>query len=86
MEGNDPISISFLLDTNAPDLMQGISEGIADLAPSFLTARDHVSIYVMGCGLTRSLNDVPANGGELEGWSGRGVEIVDDTPGEGREL
>ena len=66
MEGNDPISISFLLDTNAPDLMQGISEGIADLAPSFLTARDHVSIYVMGCGLTRSLNDVPVAGGILK--------------------
>jgi hypothetical protein len=65
-EGNDPISISFLLDTNAPNLLQGIANGIADLSPSFLTARDHASIYVMGCGLTRSLNDVPVAGGVLK--------------------
>lgn len=65
-EGNDPISISFLLDTNETELLRGISEGIAGLAPLFLNARDHVSIYVMGCGLTRSLNDVPVAGGILK--------------------
>src|SRR5215471_861451 len=60
LEGNDPISMSILLDTNAKDFMPGISDDIAALAPAWLAPRDHVSIYAMDCGLIRSLNDVPA--------------------------
>jgi hypothetical protein len=61
LEGNDPISMSILLDTNAKDFMPGISNDIAGMAPASLTARDHVSIYAMDCGLIRGLNDVPAD-------------------------
>jgi len=61
LEGNDRISMSILLDTNAKDFMPGISNDIAGMAPASLTARDHVSIYAMDCGLIRGLNDVPAD-------------------------
>jgi hypothetical protein len=61
-EGNDPISLSILLDTSGAtaDLMPKISDAISALAPSSLSARDHVSIYAMDCDLTRSLSDLPA--------------------------
>jgi hypothetical protein len=64
-EGNDPISLAILLDPTgaAASLMPRINDAIAALAPSSLTTRDHISIYAMDCGLTRSLNDVP-----LESW------------------
>jgi hypothetical protein len=60
-EGNDPISLAILLDPTgaAASLMPRINDAIAALAPSSLTTRDHISIYAMDCGLTRSLNDVP---------------------------
>ena len=60
-EGTDPISLSILLDTGgaAADLLPKIDDAIAALAPSSLTARDHVSIYALDCDLTRSLNDTP---------------------------
>jgi hypothetical protein len=59
-EGNDPISLAILLDTSgaAADLMPTINDAIAALAPTSLSARDHISIYVMDCALTRSLNDL----------------------------
>ena len=66
LEGNDPISMSILLDTNAKDFMPGISNDIAALAPAWLTARDRVSVYAMDCTLVRSLNDVPANSASLK--------------------
>lgn len=72
LEGNDPISMSILLDTNAKDFMPGISDDIAALAPAWLTARDHVSVYAMDCGLVRSLNDVPAESATLK----RGVDAA----------
>lgn len=67
-EGNDPISLSILLDTDgaAADLLQKIDDAIAALAPSSLTARDHVSIYVLDCDLSRSLNDTPAESAQLK--------------------
>src|SRR5579871_6232859 len=60
-EGNDPISLAILLDPTgaAAGLMSGINDAIAALAPFSLTTRDHISIYVMDCGLTRSLDDLP---------------------------
>jgi len=67
-EGNDPISLSILLDTSGPaaDLMPKISDAISALAPSSLSARDHVSIYAIDCDLTRSLNDQPAESTSLK--------------------
>ena len=61
MEGNDPISLSILLDTGgaAADLLPKIDDAIAALAPSSLTSRDRVSIYALDCDLSRSLNDIP---------------------------
>lgn len=61
MEGADPISLSILLDRSAADLMSNLNREISNLAPGLLTPRDHVSLYALDCGLTRSLNDVPAN-------------------------
>jgi hypothetical protein len=84
LEGNDPISLSILLDTNSVDFMPGIGDPISALAPSLLSPRDHVSIYAMDCGLTRSLNNVPASSGELKTgvdalvWTTRGLRK--DTP------
>ncbi len=68
MEGTDPISLSILLDTGgaAADLLPKIDDAIAALAPSSLSARDRVSIYVMDCALTRSLNDIPAASAQLK--------------------
>jgi hypothetical protein len=64
-EGDDPISLSILLDHSAMDLMGDIDRQIADLAPNLLNPRDHVSFYGLGCGLKRSLNDAAANNAEL---------------------
>lgn len=72
LEGNDPISLSILLDTNAKKLLPGIEDDLASLAPSLLSSRDHVSIYAMDCGLTRSLKDVPVESAALK----RGVEVL----------
>jgi hypothetical protein len=68
MEGTDPISLSILLDTggSAADLLPKIDNAIAALAPSSLTSRDRVSIYVLDCALTRSLNDIPAGSALLK--------------------
>jgi hypothetical protein len=68
MEGTDPISLSILLDTGgaAADLLPKIDDAIAALAPSSLTSRDRVSIYVLDCALTRSLNDTPAGSAQLK--------------------
>jgi hypothetical protein len=67
-EGDDPISLAVLLDMRfgAGDFIPKLRDSIADLAPSLLNERDHVSIYVLGCDLMRSLNDVPADAGQLK--------------------
>jgi hypothetical protein len=67
-EGNDPISLAILLDPSgaAADLMPKIGDAIAALAPSSLSARDHVSIYVMDCGSTRSLNNISVDSAALK--------------------
>jgi hypothetical protein len=58
LEGNDPISLSILLDTNAKELMPRMSESVTSLT-SQLAVRDHVSIYALDCAVTRSLDDAP---------------------------
>jgi hypothetical protein len=67
-EGDDPISLSILLDVSgdASKLMPKISNVIAGLAPLSLHPKDHVSIYVLDCSLVRSLNDVPAGASQLK--------------------
>lgn len=68
LEGDDPISLSILLDMNGPEdeLMKKMDAAIAGLAPLSLRPRDHVSIYALDCGLERSLDDVPADHARLQ--------------------
>jgi hypothetical protein len=76
-EGDDPISLSIVLDAGGKkELLPKIDEAIADLAPQSLTARDHVSIYAFGCSMVRSLDDVPAEPGALK----RGVDAALHSP------
>lgn len=78
LEGNDPISLSILLDTNAKELMPKMAESVASLT-SQLAARDHVSIYGLDCAVTRSLDDAlfdrrilgPAVEAVLKSWTAR---------------
>ena len=53
LEGEDPITLSVLLDGSgsARNLMSGIDEAIAALAPLSLRPVDHVSFYALGCTL-----------------------------------
>lgn len=74
LEGDDPISLSILLDVSESDadLVPGIEDAIAGLSPTFLNRSDRVSIYALDCSLTRSLFDVPADSTELK----NGVEVA----------
>jgi hypothetical protein len=67
-EGDDPISLSILLDVSgdSSELMARMNTAIAALAPDGLHAKDHVSIYSLDCSLVQSLNDVPAESERLK--------------------
>ena len=67
-EGDDPISLSILLDVSgdSSELMANMNTAIGDLAPDGLHAKDHVSIYSLDCSLVQSLNDVPAESEKLK--------------------
>jgi hypothetical protein len=73
-EGDDPISLSILLDVSgsAAELMTKMGEALGKLAPLSLHPRDRVSIYALDCSLRRSLNDKPADSVLLK----RGVEAL----------
>lgn len=62
-EGNDPISLAIVLDVSQPfpGLMKRMDDAVGGLAPQWLTARDHVSVYMMDCELTRTANQFPAS-------------------------
>jgi hypothetical protein len=68
MEGDDPISLSILLDVSGggAELMPKMADAIAALAPLSLHPKDHVSIYALDCSLIQSLNDVSAESGRLK--------------------
>jgi hypothetical protein len=61
-EGEDPIELSILLDASgdAAVLMPKIGNALS------LLPRDRVSVYVLDCGLTRSLYDAPADSGSIK--------------------
>jgi hypothetical protein len=67
-EGDDPISLSILLDVSgdSSELMAKMNAAIAALAPDGLHAKDHVSIYALDCSLVQSLNDLPAESERLK--------------------
>jgi VWFA-related protein len=83
-EGDDPVDLAIVIDPRTPqsDLLPKLSQAIAELAPSSLSARDHVSIYVMGCSGVRAWEDLPADPGRLHSvvdaalrtWKDRAVE------------
>jgi VWFA-related protein len=73
LEGDDPIDLSIVLDTRLTarvpqqeDLLEKMDQTIADLAPSFLHPRDHVSIYAIDCSAMDFVEDVPAESGQLK--------------------
>ncbi len=80
-EGDDPISLSILLDVRGSEakLLPNLDEAIANLAPTFLHPKDHVSIYVLDCSLFLYATDIPAESGPLKhavtsaltAWTGR---------------
>jgi len=67
-EGDDPISLSILLDLGggAVDLMPKIDDAIASLAPLSLHAGDRVSVYGLDCDLVGSVNDFSADSARLK--------------------
>jgi hypothetical protein len=59
LEGDDPIALSILLDLRQPfpQLIDRFGGAAAGLAPVWLTAKDRVSIYSLGCNFVRSAAD-----------------------------
>ena len=68
-EGDDPISLAVLIDMTKPKnpLLSGIADAVAGLAGSSLKEWDHVSVYLVGCGLVRTAYDVPVTEASLRG-------------------
>ncbi len=68
LEGDDPISLSIVLDVRGDEaaLMSKVSGAIGGLAPVSLRPQDHVSIYALDCGLVRSLTDGAAEHSQLQ--------------------
>jgi hypothetical protein len=91
-EGDDPVSLSILLDVSgdAAGLMPKMEDALGKLVPSSLHWRDRVSVYALDCTLRRSLDDAPANnvllrtavGAALEPWK----QHKRNKPGKGCEL
>jgi hypothetical protein len=73
LEGDDPISLSVLLDVSgdAANMMPKMQDAIASLAPRYLHSRDRISIYGLDCDLSGPANDATAE-------SARMREEVDD--------
>lgn len=81
VEGDDPLDLAILVDTRVlqDNLLQKVDESIAELAPEFLHAGDHVSIYVIDCSTVNAVENVPADrarlkkaaGAALDGWTKR---------------
>jgi hypothetical protein len=67
-EGEDPISLSILLDLSGDTakVMPKIGDALASLAPMSLHARDRVSIYGLSCGSITSIHEVPAGSETLK--------------------
>jgi hypothetical protein len=67
-EGDDPISLSILLDVKGDiaALLPKMGDAIGNLAPASLHGKDRVSVYALDCSLVRSLNDMPPYRAVLE--------------------
>ena len=75
-EGDDPVSLSILLDVSgdSADLMPKMGDALGELAPLSLHARDRVSVYALDCSLRRALYDWPADKVSLEKAVGAALE------------
>ena len=62
-EGEDPIDLAIVIDPRAPQarLLKQMTQALAELSPSSLSARDHVSIFFMGCSSIESIRDLPSD-------------------------
>lgn len=67
-EGDDPISLSILLDLNGntTQLVPKIGVALASLVPLSLNSRDRVSVNALDCGLLISTEEAPADSGTLK--------------------
>jgi len=67
-EGDDPITLSILLDMSADRglPMSKMAEAIAGLAPKSLGLQDHVSVYALDCSLISGASDFPADSAALK--------------------
>ena len=68
VEGDDPIDLSIVVDTRImpDDLLRKLDDSVAGLAPEFLHAGDHVSIFVIDCSTVRAVKEVPAERARLK--------------------
>jgi hypothetical protein len=69
LEGDDPISLSILLDARESDedLLPKIDSAIADLASISLQPHDRVSLFVLDCTLAQSLNGASVGQDAMKG-------------------
>jgi len=67
-EGDDPITLSILLDLNGDgrSLVPKMVQAIANLAPKSLLPQDHVSVYSLGCSLISGASHFPADSAALK--------------------
>ncbi len=63
LEGDDPISLSILIDASDShdSIVQNFSLALASLAPGFLHPQDHFTVYALDCALIRSSDGLPAS-------------------------
>ncbi|HWW97854.1 MAG TPA: hypothetical protein VNY74_09155 [Edaphobacter sp.] len=75
-EGDDPISLSILLDVSGDtaDVMPKMEDALGKLALLSLHPRDRVSVYALDCTLRRSLHDAPADSVSLKRAAGVALE------------
>lgn len=68
LEGDDPISLTILLDLSQSDprVMSWADEAIASLSPVSLHAKDEVSIYVLNCELVHPAVPGPTDSASLK--------------------
>jgi hypothetical protein len=69
LEGDDPISLSILLDARESDeeLLPKIDSAIAELASVSLQPHDRVSLYALDCTLAQSLNGASVGQDTMKG-------------------
>jgi hypothetical protein len=68
LEGDDPITLSIVLDLSGDQsrLLSRLDEAISGLANGPLALRDRVSVYAVDCKLEQFADDVPANAAQLK--------------------